>query len=88
MSLVQGHCKDVPIPVPTPLPAQTALPLLCASLGKLMLGTLVLHPPALLIQVFLFPGSQCLQGAPWEEVPPGPVQSVRHPTNCLEQHRF
>lgn len=53
MSLVQGHRKDVPTPLPTPLPAQTALPLLCASLGKLMLGTLVLHPSALLIQVFL-----------------------------------
>lgn len=38
--------------------------------------------------VAVFPGSQCLQGAPWQEVPPGPVQSVHHPANCLEQHRF
>lgn len=53
VSLVQGHRKDVPTPVPTPLAAQTALPLLCASLRKLVLEALVLHPPALLVQVFL-----------------------------------
>lgn len=34
------------------------------------------------------PGSQCLQGALRQEVSPGPVQGVHHPTDCLEQHRL
>lgn len=37
-------------------------------------------------RVPLSPGSQCLQGTLWQEVPPGPVQSVHHPAYCLEQH--
>lgn len=48
MSLVQGHCKDVSIPVPI-------LHLLGALLGKLRLGALVPHPVALLMHLSLCP---------------------------------
>lgn len=51
--LVQGHCKDASVRVPPP--AQTALPLLGASLGKLRLGALVLHPLRLLMHLPLRP---------------------------------
>lgn len=54
VSMVQGHCKDAPVPVPPPV-AQTALPLLGASLGKLRPGAVVLRPLALLMHMFLCP---------------------------------
>lgn len=52
MSLVQGHRKDVSLPV-TPATAQTALHLLGALLGKLRLGALVLRSLALLMRMSL-----------------------------------
>lgn len=54
MSLVQGHRKDVSVPV-TPATARTALPLLGALLGKLRLWALVLRPLALLMHMSLCP---------------------------------